>query len=132
MTLEHQPTTTAPPSTSGGKTPTWRRILTWVLVTLACLLVAITVVATWSHFVLLDTDRFVSVVEPIVHEPAVVDAVSNRAAEQIVAALDIRGRTQSALPERASFIGVTAEAGAERFVERQLDDLLSREGMQEA
>jgi hypothetical protein len=109
-----------------------RRIITWVLIVLACLVVATSISTFWTNLVLFDTSRFISVVAPIVRSPAVAEGVSERAAAQIVTALDIQGRAQAALPDRAGFLAVTAAAGAERYIERLLEDLLSTERIQEA
>src|SRR5262245_20985489 len=76
----------------------------WVLVALASLCIAFSAVAVWSHRVLLNTDEFVSTVEPIVRDPAVADAVSTTTSEQIVSALNIDQRARDALPQKAQFL----------------------------
>lgn len=111
---------------------TARRVGSWVLVALTCITVAAGAVALWSNLVLLDTSRFISIIRPIARDPAVDEAVSARASQEIVRALRVQERAEEVLPSRAGFLSFTLQEAAQGFLERQLDDLLKREGFQDA
>ncbi len=81
---------------SGGRT---RRILAGVALVLACLLILLTTVALWTHQVVLNTDRFTSLAGKVMTAPAVIDPLSARISDQVVAALDVQDRLEARLPD---------------------------------
>src|SRR6185436_4619971 len=48
----------------------WRSIIVIVLVTVGAILAPLTVVATWAHDQIGDTDRFLETVTPLASDPA--------------------------------------------------------------
>jgi hypothetical protein len=120
----------APQQSSGMRTA--RVIGTWVLVVLTCIVVGISAVAVWANEVLFDTDQFVSVIEPISQDPAVEEAIASRTSEELVRALRVQERAEEVLPDRAGFLAFTLQNAAQRFIDDQLVQLLSRQGVQDA
>ena len=78
----------------------WHSVFTGLLATLACLLVAITVVGTWTYATVLNTDRFVGTVSAVTADPAVISSASDKFATQVVVALQIQSRLEALLPDR--------------------------------
>lgn len=78
----------------------WHSVLTGLLATLACLLVATTLVATWTYATVLNTDRFVGTVSAVTSDPAVISSASDKFATQVVVALQIQSRLEALLPDR--------------------------------
>lgn len=74
-----------------------RRRLTGLLVFLTVISLVTTVVASWARAVVLDTDRFVATVGPVIDDPAVQDALSVRLTDSIMSSLQIEDRVSSAL-----------------------------------
>jgi hypothetical protein len=77
-----------------------RRLRRWfvgVMIVLSCLMTVAATVAVWARAEVLDTDRWVATVGPLIDEPAVVDALSTRAAIAIVDGLDLENRIRDAL-----------------------------------
>ncbi|MGW9071599.1 hypothetical protein ACWGQT_19435, partial [Streptomyces yangpuensis] len=60
--------------------------LSAVLITLTCILVPVSLLTVWVHDIVLDTDRYVSTVEPLASNPAIEEAAVHRIAE----AADVR------------------------------------------
>ena len=56
----------------------WRRVAAWVLVVLMGIAVAGSVVGFWVNRTVLETDRFMAVVTPIVESDSVQAVVSDR------------------------------------------------------
>lgn len=75
-------------------------LLTGLLATIACLLVAATLVGTWTYATVLNTDRFVGTVSAVTADPAVVASASDKFATQVVEALQIQTRLEALLPDR--------------------------------
>ena len=77
----------------------WRRVAAWVLVVLMGIAVAGSVVGFWVNRTVLETDRFMAVVTPIVQNESVQAVVSDRVADQLLEALDLETRLQDRLAE---------------------------------
>ena len=86
------------------ETPTGRsrrRLRGWfsgTLLVLARIAVIVTLVAVWAHGILLNTDRYVATVGPILRQPQVTRAVSVYVADQTSEALDLQWRIQELPP----------------------------------
>jgi len=78
----------------------WHNFFTGLLATLACLLVVVTVLATWTYATVLNTDRFVGTVSAVTADPAVIASASDKFATQVVVALQIQSRLEALLPDR--------------------------------
>ncbi|MFG2334375.1 hypothetical protein ACGFMM_32905 [Streptomyces sp. NPDC048604] len=63
-----------------------RKVVSAVLIVLACILVPVSVLTVWVHNIALDTDRYVETVGPLASDPAIEAAATNR----IVQAVDVR------------------------------------------
>ncbi|MGW2960437.1 hypothetical protein ACWDGI_18370 [Streptomyces sp. NPDC001220] len=66
-----------------------RSLLGAVLIVLGCLLAPLSVVAAWAADVVDDTDRYVATVAPLASNPAVQDAVADRATDALMSRLDL-------------------------------------------
>src|ERR1700722_19876030 len=86
------------------KGPRWRRVSSWVLVVLACLLAVFSVVVVFARNQLLSTDACVSTVAPLATNPAIQTQVATRVSDELVARTDLNQRVKGALPNRAGFL----------------------------
>ncbi|MGW7238947.1 hypothetical protein [Streptomyces sp. NPDC054804] len=104
-----------------------RSLLGAVLIVLGCLLAPLSVVAAWAADVVDDTDRYVATVAPLASNPAVQDAVANRATDALMSRLDLpalladvtpadRPRLQQALGGK---LGGALEGAVRSFVHDQ-------------
>ncbi|WP_370618641.1 hypothetical protein [Mumia sp. Pv 4-285] len=87
--------TTPPPPT--GRTGWWRTPLVAVLVVLGALMAPLSVVATWAHDEIGDTDRYVDTVAPLADDPAVQNAITDIITRNIVTRLNLDQATKDAL-----------------------------------
>ncbi len=71
------------------KGPRWRRITSWVLVVLACLLAVVSVLVVFVRNQLLNTDAYVSTVAPLATNPAIQTQVATRVSEELIARTDL-------------------------------------------
>ncbi len=93
------------------KGPRWRRITSWVLVVLACLLAVVSVVVVFARNELLNTDTYVSTMAPLATNPAIQAQVATRVSDEIIARTDLNQRVKGALPAQAGFLAtpITSE-----------------------
>jgi hypothetical protein len=66
-----------------------RNVLVGTLGVITCIVITLSASALWVHQVALNTDRYVTVVTRVATNPEVVDEISGRLANQIVAQFDI-------------------------------------------
>jgi hypothetical protein len=67
----------------------WASVAAAVLLVLGCLGVPASVVAVWTHNQVADTDRFVATVSPVIQDPAVQSALTNRITSEVLAYIDV-------------------------------------------
>jgi hypothetical protein len=81
-----------------------RRWWTAVLVALTIIALLASTVAVWVRATVLDTDRFMAIVEPTLTDEAFPGALSGVVAEQVLIALDLDGRVATSLSELDAFL----------------------------
>lgn len=79
---------------------------------LVALLAPLAVDAVWLKHIVLDTDRFVGEVGPLVDDPHVQDQIVDTVTEQLTSKVDIEGRLQQQLPDQLRFLGPIASRQA--------------------
>lgn len=123
----------------------WRSILVVILVTIGAILAPLTVVATWAHDQIGDTDRFLETVTPLASDPAVQNAVADRITQEITNAIDVEDITSEALtaisgqdfvPPRAADVlpslAVPLSNAIENFVSARVDQVVQSDAFQQA
>ena len=108
-----------------------------VLVVLGALLAPVAVVAVWARDLVTDTDRYLATVAPLVDDPQIQSAVTNRVTGAIVDAADLDGLAAEAatavdglgLPPRvAALVGSLQEPlvdAATGFIRRAVDAVVT-------
>jgi len=123
----------------------WRSVVVTVLIVVAALLAPLSVVATWAHDQIGDTDRFEETVAPLASDPAVQAAITDRITEEITNAIDVERITREALtalagqdfvPSRAGDVlpslAVPLSSAIENFVRARVDKLVTSEAFEQA
>jgi hypothetical protein len=98
--------TAAPPAAEQARPPR-RRLRTAAAIllgVLACLALVVTTTAVWVHQVALNTDRWVSLSSQVIEDPAVIASLSDKVSQQVVDALDVQGRLETALPQQSKLL----------------------------
>jgi hypothetical protein len=131
---------------SGGarRTGWWRPALVAVLLTVMAVLAPLAIVARWAHDEVSDTDRYVSTVAPLAHDPTIQRAVADRITAEILSRLQVSAVTDQALdalsaqglpPAAATSLqalsGPLANA-VEGFVGRQVTALVASDAFAQA
>ena len=102
----------------------WRNLVAWILVVLAFIMAIAAGPASWAHDYLMDTDRFVATVAPLIRDDAVAQAISGRAASKLVEELDVQDRLDRVLPEEITFIASPITNGVETLAQRTAKAIL--------
>jgi len=89
-----RPTTTA--HRCAGVTPGWRAPVAIVLIVIGCLLAPLSLLGIWAANQVSDTSRYVANVEPLVHDPAVQNALTDKITAEITTHLNVTAYTDQA------------------------------------
>jgi hypothetical protein len=74
----------------------WRAPVAVVLIVLGCLLAPISVLGVWTANQVSNTDRYVANVEPLVHDPAIQNALTGKITSEITAQVNVTGYAKQA------------------------------------
>jgi hypothetical protein len=88
--------TPAPPERHTGRSApgrrfSWRTTVAIVLIVFGCVFAPLSVVAVWTANQVSNTDRFVANMEPLIHEPAIQRALTDRITTEITSRLKVQG-----------------------------------------
>ncbi len=96
----------------------WRRLSSWLLVVLACILAVVSVFVVFVRNELLNTDAYVSTVAPLADDPAIQSAVAHRVSQRLIARTNVNQQVKQALPAKAGFLATPITAGLQNVTEQ--------------
>jgi hypothetical protein len=75
----------------------WRTPVAALLIVIGCVLAPVSVMAVWTANQVSDTNRYIANIEPLIHEPAVQNALTDKVTTAITSRLNVTGyATQAA------------------------------------
>jgi hypothetical protein len=74
----------------------WRALVSVVLIVLGCVLAPVAVLGVWAGNEVSDTGRWVATVEPLIHDPAIQNVLTDKITDQITSQLNITGTINQA------------------------------------
>jgi hypothetical protein len=74
----------------------WRAPVATILIVLGCVLAPLAVVGVWSANQVSDTSRYIANIEPLIHDPAVQNALTDKVTNEITSRLNVTGLTNQA------------------------------------
>ena len=77
----------------------WRTPVAALLIVAGCILAPISVVAVWTANQVSDTSSYVANVAPLIKDPAIQNALTNKLTSEIVTKIDVKTRTDQAAAE---------------------------------
>jgi hypothetical protein len=80
----------------GRRRGRWRAVVAVVLIVLGCVLAPIAVLGVWAGTEVSNTDRWVATVEPLIHDPAVQDVLTDKITNEITSRLNLTGNIDQA------------------------------------
>ena len=102
-----------------------RGVLAAVLVVLFAILLPVTILATWGHRTVANTNAYVATVGPIAASPQVQAAVSAEITNEIYAALNPQQAIAGALPPKAATLAGPLSAGAKGYIQGAVGKVLA-------
>ena len=74
----------------------WRTPVSIVLIVLGCILGPVAVLGVWAGNEVSDTGRWVATVEPLIHDPAIQNVLTDKITDQITSRLNLNGTINQA------------------------------------
>jgi hypothetical protein len=99
-----------------GKGPRWKRIVSWILVVLACILSVLSVVTVFARNQLLNTDTYVKTVAPLASNPAIQTQIARQVSQNLISRTNVETRVKDALPPKAGFLATPVTSGMENVI----------------
>jgi hypothetical protein len=91
---EGRPAAGGPPA---GRRIAWQSPLSAMLIVLGSVLAPVALAAVWVHNQVADTDRFVATASPLVRDPSVQAALTDRVTDTVFTYVDVRGLADDAV-----------------------------------
>jgi hypothetical protein len=80
----------------------WKPVLSAVLIVLGCILAPVALATVWVHNQVADTDRFVATASPLIDDPSVQAALTDRVTNEIFTRVDVQGLANDAVDALAA------------------------------
>jgi hypothetical protein len=74
----------------------WRSPVAVILIVLGCVLAPLSVVGVWSANQVSDTNRYIANIEPLIHDPTIQNALTDKITLQVTSHLNVIGYTNQA------------------------------------
>ena len=81
---------------AGGHRFSWRTPVAALLIILGCVLAPLSVLGVWTASQVSDNSRYVANVTPLIKDPAIQNALTNKITNEIVAKINVKGLTDQA------------------------------------
>lgn len=78
-----------------------RKIISWILVVLASLLIPISVISAWAITTVTNTDQYVATMAPLARNPVIIDHLATKATDELFSTHVVQNKITSALPPSA-------------------------------
>ena len=92
----------------------WKRITSWSLLVLACLLAVLSVVVVFARTQLLNTDAYVNTMAPLASDPVIQTQIATKGEPGIDRRTDLNQQLKDALPQKARVLVAHGLGGQER------------------
>ena len=76
--------------------PSWRTPVAIVLIVVGCVLAPLSVLGVWSANQISDTNRYIANIEPLIHNPTIQNALTDKITLEITSHLNVVGYTNQA------------------------------------
>jgi hypothetical protein len=74
----------------------WRTPVSALLIVIGCILAPLSVIGVWTANQVSDTNRYIANIEPLIHDPAIQNALTDKVTIAITSRLDVAGRATQA------------------------------------
>lgn len=89
------------PTRQKPRVPRTRRIISWVLIVLASLLIPISVVSAWAIHTVTNTDQYVTTMAPLARNPVIIDHLAEKATDALFSSHVVQNKVTGLLPAKA-------------------------------
>lgn len=103
----------------------WRNVAISLCIVLACLFLMVGNVLSWAGNTLVNSDRYIETVQPILEDSAVQAALADYTTAKLFSQVDVTGIIQNALPPKASFLAPALTSQVRNATDKTLQKVLA-------
>jgi hypothetical protein len=85
-----------PPDQPRRHRVSWRTPVSALLIVIGCILAPVSVIGIWTANQVSDTNRYIANIEPLIHDPAIQNALTDKVTTAITTRLNVTGYTNQA------------------------------------
>ncbi len=115
---------------SARKSPL-RGLASWLCVALAAALLFVGNLAFWTGNTVVNTDRYVAAVGPLIEKPEIQSAIANYTTTQLFNQVNVQDYVQTALPPRAEFLAPQLTSQLRTQTQNSIKSLLANQKVQD-
>jgi len=109
-----------------------RRTCSVLLIILVAVMAPLVVTSGWAVTTVTNTDRFVSTMSPLGHNPTITNYVAEKGAAAVVADINVQSRIEGRLPAAAAFMAPVIATGFTNFLTKGFKAILQSPRFQHA
>jgi len=117
--------------TKKSKQKSGKTLIAWLSISLAAALLVAGNLFFWAGNTIVDTDRYVRTVGPLIEEPEVQAAVADYTATQLFNTVDVQAYVMSVLPPKAELLAPQLTSQLKTYTETSIKTLLANEKVQD-
>jgi len=105
----------------------WKTLFAWLTISLAAALLVTGNLFFWAGNTIVDTDKYVATVGPLIEQPEVQSAVADYTTNQLFKTVDVQAYVTSILPPKAEVLAPQLTTQLKNYTETSLNKLLASE-----
>ncbi len=109
------------------KNSAWRIFVVILCAGLATVLLVVGSLLFWTGRTLVDTNKYMGVVGPLIDQPAVREAVATRATQALFENIPVEQIAQESLPPKAAFLAAPLAQQLQSFTQKEVTNILASE-----
>jgi hypothetical protein len=109
----------------------WRRPLIWASITLATVFLVLGNIFFWTGNTIVNTNRYVAAVGPLIEQPAIQDAMAQYTSSQLFKAVDVQSYVKDTLPPKAAFLAPQLTTQLQSYTQKTLKTALANPKVQQ-
>jgi hypothetical protein len=103
----------------------WRRFVYWVLLVSLLLSLTLGALLVWLNRTILDPQRYIDTVGPVIQEPAVQKAITAHAADSLYSQVSVEQTIADTLPPQATFLAPSIASQVKSQITNQIGQIVA-------
>lgn len=121
----------SPPKSHAVRHLSWQSFAAWLCLIIASALLIVGNIFFWSGNTIVDTNRYVATVGPLIQKPQIQSAIAQYTTTQIFNNTNVSAFVQQTLPPRAGFLAAPLTSQLKNYTQSTIKSLLANKQVQQ-